>query len=160
VRATPEDAREAGRAEIEPPQEALAVPAAKACADVEDAVKFGLHRARSTAETRGVRLTRAVEAGLAAACDRQATRRIVHLAVQEALADASAGSTVKVDARRVRGTVLLRVASETRARGDEDAETAMLRSLVEDVGGTLVAERDKHNQTLSIRLGAAETGQE
>jgi hypothetical protein len=127
--------------------------------DVEDAVTFALHRARSGAEEKRLSLSRGVAYGLAALCDRQAARRIVHLAVQEALADAPRESAIRVDARRVRGIVLLQIASATKV-GEEDCDVAVLRSLVEDAGGTLVIDRHKGNQVLSIRLGAADVGKD
>jgi hypothetical protein len=101
-----------------------------------------------------------VEEAILVACDRQTGRRIVGAAIEAALAACTAGSVVRVDARRVRGIVLARVAGED-ARREADrpgdaSRIAALRMIVEAAGGTLIVDDGIDGRVLSIRLGLAD----
>lgn len=133
---------------------AAAMPASRTC-DFSEAVAFAIRRARPRGAAAGIEFAVARDAGIVAACDRQVGRRIAHLAIESALAMCSGGGVIRVDARRLKGIVLLRVTSET---SDDDyaedvSELATLRALVDDVGGTLVLDREPDGRAmLSIRL--------
>jgi hypothetical protein len=129
--------------------------------DIGDAIAFALRHAESKARAKKVVLASAVEPDVAAACDRQIGRRILHLLIDCGLAGSQAGGVVHVVARRLRGVVLLRVVSALGTLDDEGAEAdvrfdiAALRALVEIAGGTLVVDREGHDIALSVRLDLA-----
>jgi hypothetical protein len=130
--------------------------------NIGEAVAFALRHAGPKAEAKKARLTSAVEADIAAACDRQVGRRILHHLIDNALNGSEAGGAVHVLARRLRGVVLLRVASElgsdasgAEGRSDEPLDVTALRSLVEGAGGTLIVDRESDEIVLSVRLDLA-----
>jgi hypothetical protein len=130
----------------------------RAC-DLGEAVAFALRRARPRAAQMGIGIAVACDDALLAACDRQVGRRVAHLAIESALAASGAGGAIRVDARRLKGIVLLRVMSERAddAVDDDDAsELATLRAVVDDAGGTLIVERNAGRATLSVRLALAD----
>jgi len=130
----------------------------RAC-DLGEAVAFALRRARPRAAQMGIGIAVACDDALLAACDRQVGRRVAHLAIESTLAASGAGGAIRVDARRLKGIVLLRVMSERAddAVDDDDAsELATLRAVVDDAGGTLVVERNAGRATLSVRLALAD----
>jgi hypothetical protein len=130
----------------------------RAC-DLGEAVAFALRRARPRAARMGIGIAVACDDALLAACDRQVGRRVAHLAIESALAASGAGGAIRVDARRLKGIVLLRVMSERAddAVDDDDAsELATLRAVVDDAGGTLIVERNAGRATLSVRLALAD----
>jgi len=130
----------------------------RAC-DLGEAVAFALRRARPRAAQMGIGIAVACDDALLAACDQQVGRRVAHLAIESALAASGAGGAIRVDARRLKGIVLLRVMSERAddAVDDDDAsELATLRAVVDDAGGTLVVERNAGRATLSVRLALAD----
>jgi hypothetical protein len=126
--------------------------------DVAEAVAFALRHAEPKAEARKVLLTSAVDSGIAATCDRQVGRRMIGHLIETALNGSGAGGVVHVFARRLKGVVLLRVATDVGrdARDmDERLDVAALRTLVEGVGGTLVVDRESEGLVLSVRLDLA-----
>ena len=129
--------------------------------DLGEALAFALRRARTRGTARGIKFDVACADAILVACDRQVGRRIAHLAIESALATSGACGTIRVDARRLKGIVLLRVTSErAEDADDEDAEDtselATLRALVDDADGTLVVEREAGIATLSVRLALAD----
>jgi hypothetical protein len=149
-------------AETTGPAAAAKMPPGPVC-DLGEAIGFAVRHARRQAEKRGASLSVDVEESILVACDRQTGRRIVGAAIEAALAACTAGSVVRVDARRVRGIVLARVAGED-ARRAADAEDrpgdasriAALRMIVEAAGGTLIVDDGIDGRVLSIRLGLAD----
>ncbi len=127
--------------------------------DIGEAVVFGLKRMRPQAEANGIALTSEIAPCLRAACHRQIGRRIAHLLIEHAEGAAAGGGAIRVDARRLKGIVLLRIAfdseKEEAAPGDPP-KLAALRALVEEAGGTLVVDRNSGRQVLSVRLDLAD----
>ncbi len=138
-----------------------AMMSASPMCDIGEAVAFALRRARPRGTAKGVAFAVACDAELVAVCDRQVGRRITHLSVEAALAAGRAGDAIHVDARRLKGIVLLRITLES--MGDADAadadgafEFATLRTSVEDAGGTLVIDRQANRRVLSVRLALSD----
>ncbi len=129
--------------------------------DMGEAVAFALQRVRAQAEAKRIVLASRCDGGLDVACDRQVGRRVAHLAIDAALSR-SAGDTIRVDVRKLRGIVLLKVATDIatdRAATDVDSiELATLRTLVDEAGGTLVVNLGKEGLELSVRLALADVG--
>jgi hypothetical protein len=82
--------------------------------------------------------------------------------IESALGSCTSGSAIRVDARRLKGIVLLRVTSDievdesgTNPVAADPLKLATLRTLVESTGGTLVVERKCDRQILSVRLAVA-----
>ncbi len=128
--------------------------------DIGEAVAFALRRARPRAEAQGIALAAACDRGLDVACDRQHGRRIARLAIDGALATRRTGGTIRVDARKLKGIVLLRVAVElalddAAIEARDPIEFATLRALIDGVGGTLVVDRRGESLVLSMRLALA-----
>ena len=129
--------------------------------DIGEALAFALRHTTPKAEAMQIALTSTIEPDLAAACDRQIGRRVLHLLIESALSGSEGGGTVHVIARRLKGVVLLRVTSEvgTGALGgaetDDRLDGTALRNLVESAGGTLVVDRVGHDIALSVRLDSA-----
>ncbi len=143
----------AALAATEPPRRA---------SDIGAAVAFAMRQAGQEVEAKGVEISVEREGDLVAACDLQVGRRIAHLALDAARAGAGAGGTIRIDARRLKGIVLLRVTAE---RSAEDAEAASLgrpfdrttlQALIEGAGGTLVVDRREDRLVLSVRLDLAD----
>ena len=141
--------------------ETPASPRGPVC-DVGDAVDFALRRAGPQAAAKNISLTHEIDGDAPAACDRQIGRRIAHLMTESALGGCPAGGAIRVDARRLKGIVLLRVTSdigiadpETDTVAADPLKLATLRTLIEATGGTLVVERKCDRQILSVRLAVA-----
>ncbi len=129
--------------------------------DLGEAVAFALRHARPRATARGIALASACERGLEIACDRQLGRRVARLAIEGALATNRTGGTIRVDARKLKGIVLMRVAVEltlddVEIEARDSIELAMLRVLIDDAGGTLMVDRRGESLVLSVRLALAE----
>jgi hypothetical protein len=130
--------------------------------DVGAAIAFAYRQVKAHAEEKGTSLKVECDNDLVAACEPQVGRRVAYLALDAALAAIRAGGAIRVDARRLKGIVLLRVTAE---RSDEEAETTStkdlpelptLKNLVESAGGTLVVDRREDRLVLSVRLDLAE----
>ncbi len=134
--------------------------AAPSC-DIGPAVAFAFRHVERKAVTRKVLLTSTADADLAVLCDRQIGRRILTLLTEAALSQSEAGGAVDVVARRLKGIVLLRVASAPRravnhAAGEYDGPNVdTLRALVEDAGGTLIVDGTASGIAFSVRLPRA-----
>jgi hypothetical protein len=136
-------------------------PAAPAC-DIGEAVAFALRHSSGKAEAGRLRVTSAGDPGIAAACDRQVGRRIVHLLIVSALDGCEANDTVHIFSRRLKGVVLLRTTTSPRKRAieierssEDRVDMAALQALVDGAGGTLVADRRNEEGVLSVRLPLA-----
>ncbi len=137
-------------------------PAIAPSCDIGEALAFALRHVGPKADAKRVRLTSVAEADIAATCDRQVGRRILHYLIDNALNGSEAGGAVRVLARRLRGVVLLRVASvlgadasDAEGRSDDPLDVTALRSLVEGAGGTLIVDREGVDIVLSVRLDLA-----
>ncbi len=158
ARAEPDGAKAAS----EPENMAHSAPVVAPCCDLGEALVFALRHASARAEMRATTLTSECDPDLHVACDRPLGRRIAHLAIESALGETE-GGVIRVDARRLRGIVLLRVAVEyardrdLAAVGEDDpSKLATLKALVEDAGGTLIVDGRTGGRTLSIRLARTE----
>jgi len=141
-----------GTAAVTPPRRA---------SDVGAAITFAHRQVKRRAEEQGASLEVACDGDLLAVCDPQVGRRVAYLALDAALTAVGAKGAIRVDARRLKGIVLLRVTAE---RSDEEAETMStkdplelptLKDLVESAGGTLVVDRRESRLMLSVRLDLA-----
>ena len=142
--------------------EPVAAEPPRPASDIGTAVAFALRQASPRAEAKGIAITVERDGNLVAACDLQIGRRITHLALEAALTVAGADGAIRIDARRLKGIVLLRVTAE---RSAEDAEAASLdrpfdrttlQALIEGTGGTLVVDRREDRLVLSVRLDLAD----
>lgn len=127
--------------------------------DIGEAVTFALRRSAAKAKARKVSMTSAADPELAAACDRQVGRRIVHLLIDGGLDGCDPDGAIQLVARRLKGTVLLRTTTSPR-NGATNAvrsiagwpDMTALRNLIDGVGGTLVVDRENHGTVASVRL--------
>jgi hypothetical protein len=136
--------------------------------DVREALCFAVRRARSRAEAKGMSLEFQSNAEIAAACDRQNLRRILHILTDCAILRAPAGGSISLSARRVRSIVLMQVRSHSSLCHLEDHEgngasgwperIAEAHALVERVGGTLMLEPENEGFALTVRLDLAPAG--
>lgn len=141
----------------------ISKPAAPAC-DIGEAVAFALRHDSRKAEAKGFRVTSAADPGIAAACDRQVGRRIVHLLIDSALGGRQAEGAIHIVARRLKGVVLLRTTTSPRKRAikierssKDRVDMAALQALVDGAGGTLVTDRREEESVVSVRLPLAPT---
>jgi hypothetical protein len=136
---------------LEPPS------AAAGCWDLQEAVSFAVRRVGARAKASGVTLLCEGDSEVLAQCDRRDCRRIAHSLIEAVVAQCSAGGLVRVSARNLRGAVLLRV-SARRGAGDLDwaLDLAALGEMIDQAGGTLVAERSVEVESFSVRLASAE----
>jgi hypothetical protein len=126
--------------------------------DLSEAVSFASRHVGRRAETMGLMLDCAGEAGVIAACDRQLGRRIVLGALECVAALSRPGAELQVAVRRLKGAVLLRVASDDAPpalTGGDQAGLTAARALVDQAGGSMVAERRGLHLAVSIRLASA-----
>ena len=135
-----------------------------AVSDLTEAASFALRRAEGRARSLSVALTSDLEAGLAAHCEPQLTRRIVWLMLERALASSRPGDTLHLTSRTLRSVALLKLDLGSDARdpasatdiGDDFAALAKsLASLLDDFGGTAVADENAAGPRLSVRLQRA-----
>jgi len=137
-------------------------PAPQVC-NIGEAVAFAFHRSSRRAEAGRVRLTSAVDPTVAATCDRQVGRRIVHLLIDGALDSCAAEGTVHIVTRRLKGVVLLRTtttlprkpAIEFGRSSEGKLDMTALQTLVDGPGGTLVADQSDGKIVVSVRLPLA-----
>jgi len=128
--------------------------------DAGDAVDFAARRLGPAAHDKNVTVSCDAGKALAAACDRQTLRRIACLIAASAIAASPSGGSVRLTARRLRGAILLRAASE-KAEGapaladGSSGDLATARALVEDSGGTLLVEQAHEQLCVSVRLDLA-----
>lgn len=135
-------------------------PAPAAFCDVQEAVSFALQRVGSKARSNKAALICEGDSDVVAACDRRICRRIAHTLLDEAVAHCGAGGTVRVAARRLKGTILLRVS--TQRAGPPPATSlsqalhvASLGDVVDAAGGTMQIEESDAGATVSVRLASA-----
>jgi hypothetical protein len=130
--------------------------------DMHDAVAFALRHAAPKAAAGRLRLASAIDPVIAAVCDRQVGRRIAHLLIANALDACERDGAVRIEARRLRGAVLLRTttspwmrATGIEVKGESSADMAALDALVGEVRGTLVVDGVEGKLIVSIRLPLA-----
>ena len=133
--------------------------------DVAEAIAFALRHAAGKAAGNNVVFVAECTCDVAAQCDQQVGRRILHLMTELAVARSRTGGTVRILAKAVRGAVLLRATTEaegdSRARAAPNADlsaVAALSQTVEDAGGTVLLESSLDLERISVRLPKNQRG--
>jgi hypothetical protein len=129
-------------------------PACPIASELDFAIRTLAGRMRG----RRLRLAVDVEPGLAAQCDRRACRRMLAVAVAAAIGKCPGDGEIRIEARRLRGVALIRVALAT-----EEAPEAVWRAeamaavaeLADQAGGTALLDGAPGEARLSIRLASA-----
>jgi hypothetical protein len=128
--------------------------------NLSEALAFTLSRIGGRLEQRGIVLVTDVQYSIAVASDRQMIRRIAHCLLECATRAAPSSGVVRLSARRLKGAALLRVsvedmAGEAAEKAPIAEDLASIRALIDEAGGTVVAERFGQIFILSARLGLA-----
>jgi hypothetical protein len=126
-------------------------------ADIQEAVGFALRHVGRKARTKGIKLICSGDSTIAVACDRQLCRKVLHSLIGEVVDVSPLGASVHILARGVRGAVLLRVSSTAPAQVGvgvvwEVPDFAPVRSLIDAIGGTLIATHTPDGICASLRL--------
>ncbi len=138
----------------------LAIRSGPNC-DVGEAVAFALRCGEPAAKANQTAITFDVESGLSARCERQACRRILLLMIETSLMRSGAGDHLHLSGRKLRSVVLLRLVHRpaygtelSAADKEENVKLTALRRIVEETGGTVVAECLTGEPHLSVRLNS------
>lgn len=129
--------------------------------DARGAIRFAMRHVGPKAKERGAFLV-AEGGAVMAACDPRTLRRVLIMLTESAVSNSRRGGEVCVSARRLKGTVLLRVSVETERDGEAAARlrSALHRSgvgeMVDHSGGTLIVEESLQGARMSVRLALAD----
>ena len=138
-------------------------PAPGPAADLLEAIGFALRHVGPRARAQGMRLTCSAASGIPVAADRQICRRILCVLLGEAVRASAPGDSLHIEARPVRGAVLLRLCSHAAAEADRQAaqlagfDVTGLRDMVEAIGGTVLITDSADGRCVSLRLARAGT---